>query len=419
MSVGGADRARRAVAHLRERVLDGEELVPRPAGARAHLAVQVVLADRVAEELEVLAVAAGDVAIVVAVQRGEHGDVRVDGVTDRRALLGERAVVLVDHHLGLVAADDVEAEAAHAVAGGDVGLAGDPQRRVRASAPAWGRCCGTASRRTRRRSPGRASSPSCCRSARRPRGRRPAWCRRRRRSPPAPCATSSRRCRSRPARPTPGRGCRCARRCAPGGRSRAACTRCRGRCGSARCGPPPRRARPRAQTTGRGPPGSGARPPTCGGSRGGRRARRAPAPPGTSGSRHPRDAESAAAPRRTRRTSRPDLSTAVGHCTTWSSSPIAAGASMPGPMPCGPRSPRPPTTATWWPWLTSFDAAGLVAGARWQCTVRPPLRYSVRFAIDLEEVEPSRAADGSRDGRHHRPGPHRHRRVRRRAPRSG
>jgi uncharacterized protein YndB with AHSA1/START domain len=45
---------------------------------------------------------------------------------------------------------------------------------------------------------------------------------------------------------------------------------------------------------------------------------------------------------------------------------------------------------TWWPWLTSFDAAGLVAGARWQCTVRPPLRFSVRFAIDLEQVEPSR-----------------------------
>ena len=45
---------------------------------------------------------------------------------------------------------------------------------------------------------------------------------------------------------------------------------------------------------------------------------------------------------------------------------------------------------TWWPWLTSFDAVGLVAGARWQCTVRPPLRYSVRFAIDLEQVEPSR-----------------------------
>ncbi len=45
---------------------------------------------------------------------------------------------------------------------------------------------------------------------------------------------------------------------------------------------------------------------------------------------------------------------------------------------------------TWWPWLTSFDAVGLVAGARWQCTVRPPLRYSVRFAIDLEQIEAPR-----------------------------
>jgi hypothetical protein len=43
---------------------------------------------------------------------------------------------------------------------------------------------------------------------------------------------------------------------------------------------------------------------------------------------------------------------------------------------------------TWWPWLTAFDADGLVAGARWRCAVRPPLRYSVRFAIEIVEVEP-------------------------------
>jgi uncharacterized protein YndB with AHSA1/START domain len=42
----------------------------------------------------------------------------------------------------------------------------------------------------------------------------------------------------------------------------------------------------------------------------------------------------------------------------------------------------------WWPWLTTFDADGLVAGGRWRCTVRPPLQYSVRFAIDIDEVEP-------------------------------
>ncbi len=43
--------------------------------------------------------------------------------------------------------------------------------------------------------------------------------------------------------------------------------------------------------------------------------------------------------------------------------------------------------ATWWPWLTTFDAAGLVAGARWQCAVRPPLRYTVRFGIEILEVQ--------------------------------
>jgi uncharacterized protein YndB with AHSA1/START domain len=41
---------------------------------------------------------------------------------------------------------------------------------------------------------------------------------------------------------------------------------------------------------------------------------------------------------------------------------------------------------TWWPWLTAFEATGLVAGARWRCAVRPPLRYSVRFAIEIVDV---------------------------------
>lgn len=43
----------------------------------------------------------------------------------------------------------------------------------------------------------------------------------------------------------------------------------------------------------------------------------------------------------------------------------------------------------WWPWLTSFESDGLVAGARWRCTVRPPLRYAVRFTVDLDEVVPT------------------------------
>jgi uncharacterized protein YndB with AHSA1/START domain len=40
----------------------------------------------------------------------------------------------------------------------------------------------------------------------------------------------------------------------------------------------------------------------------------------------------------------------------------------------------------WWPWLTAFETDGLVAGDVWRCTVRPPLRYSLRFAVHLEEV---------------------------------
>ena len=42
----------------------------------------------------------------------------------------------------------------------------------------------------------------------------------------------------------------------------------------------------------------------------------------------------------------------------------------------------------WWPWLRSFEADGLHAGGRWHCTVRPPLPYTLRFTIHLDEVEP-------------------------------
>jgi uncharacterized protein YndB with AHSA1/START domain len=40
----------------------------------------------------------------------------------------------------------------------------------------------------------------------------------------------------------------------------------------------------------------------------------------------------------------------------------------------------------WWPWLTSFEASGLHAGDAWRCAVRPPLGYTVRFTIHLDEV---------------------------------
>jgi uncharacterized protein YndB with AHSA1/START domain len=42
----------------------------------------------------------------------------------------------------------------------------------------------------------------------------------------------------------------------------------------------------------------------------------------------------------------------------------------------------------WWPWLTAFEADGLFAGSRWRCTVRPPLPYSLRFTLDLDDVVP-------------------------------
>jgi uncharacterized protein YndB with AHSA1/START domain len=41
---------------------------------------------------------------------------------------------------------------------------------------------------------------------------------------------------------------------------------------------------------------------------------------------------------------------------------------------------------SWWPWLRRFDAAGLVPGDDWSCTVQPPLPYALRFTVSLEEV---------------------------------
>jgi len=40
----------------------------------------------------------------------------------------------------------------------------------------------------------------------------------------------------------------------------------------------------------------------------------------------------------------------------------------------------------WWPWLRAFEARGLFAGDAWRCAVRPPLGYTVRFTVHLDEV---------------------------------
>ena len=43
---------------------------------------------------------------------------------------------------------------------------------------------------------------------------------------------------------------------------------------------------------------------------------------------------------------------------------------------------------TWWPWLQRLDADRLGDGARWACTVQPPLPYRVSFTLDLHGVVP-------------------------------
>ncbi|MDE0805563.1 MAG: SRPBCC family protein [Acidimicrobiales bacterium] len=41
----------------------------------------------------------------------------------------------------------------------------------------------------------------------------------------------------------------------------------------------------------------------------------------------------------------------------------------------------------WWPWLRRFAAEGVVEGDEWRCTVQPPLPYSLRFTISIDDVE--------------------------------
>ena len=45
----------------------------------------------------------------------------------------------------------------------------------------------------------------------------------------------------------------------------------------------------------------------------------------------------------------------------------------------------------WWPWLRDFDGAALADGDQWQCTVQPPLPYTVRFTLALVEVNAPRS----------------------------
>ena len=52
----------------------------------------------------------------------------------------------------------------------------------------------------------------------------------------------------------------------------------------------------------------------------------------------------------------------------------------------------------WWPWLRSFDGTELAQGAVWRCRVQPPMPYSVRFTVTIDEVEPMRRIGATIEG---------------------
>ena len=40
----------------------------------------------------------------------------------------------------------------------------------------------------------------------------------------------------------------------------------------------------------------------------------------------------------------------------------------------------------WWPWLKHFDGHRLVRGDVWACVVQPPVPYTVRFTVTLDQI---------------------------------
>ena len=81
----------------------------------------------------------------------------------------------------------------------------------------------------------------------------------------------------------------------------------------------------------------------------------------------------------------------VRHCGGAAGHPLGATAPLR-------RCPREVWTAmtrtgayrSWWPWLRRLDDASFTVGSRWACEVQPPLPYTVRFTLVLEEIEPGR-----------------------------
>lgn len=52
----------------------------------------------------------------------------------------------------------------------------------------------------------------------------------------------------------------------------------------------------------------------------------------------------------------------------------------------------------WWPWLDAFDAVRLGVDEIWACTVRSPLRFSLRFRIRLVDVIAGERIDAKLSG---------------------
>ncbi|MEO7398846.1 MAG: hypothetical protein ABIW84_09805 [Ilumatobacteraceae bacterium] len=59
---------------------------------------------------------------------------------------------------------------------------------------------------------------------------------------------------------------------------------------------------------------------------------------------------------------------------------------------------RVPDYPSWWPWLRTFDGELLERGQVWTCRVQPPLPYSVRFELIIDEVIPMRSVRASLAG---------------------
>jgi hypothetical protein len=53
---------------------------------------------------------------------------------------------------------------------------------------------------------------------------------------------------------------------------------------------------------------------------------------------------------------------------------------------------------SWWPWLRRFDGQGFSVGERWCCVVSPPLPYTLRFELVLEEVVEGESARARLEG---------------------